>query len=532
MASTRHCFTPTSRFRKALCLLAALTLLPFLPLSSSAKASNVEDNLVVGIQSTKTTVLRPLDPQERDIMSIYDLVYETLIVIDDNYLPSPGLAESWDLSNNGRTWTFHLRSSTFSNGVPVTANDVVATAQAILTRAASENADPGYYSNLAYFVDRITAKDDSTIEVRTKSGRAYYGLLFAMTFPILPAGWAEADNPPGSGAYQIDSFEPTRSLTLSVNPYWWQNPPQVKHIMVQMNSTQQSVIEDYEYARVDTIFTRSIAAAQYKSGTTSLALDYRTNQLETLLMNQSDWRLESLGMRKAIRYAIDVDRIASNVYMGMVLRTDTPMISGTWMYNDTLSNYFRTDIAEARRLLEEEGWSDIDDDGYLEKARNGKTEKLTLRLDYYEEPDNSVRVEVANFIADALAQVGIQVKVSARSLPDVSQRLSAGNFQLALASYAMDVCPDPGFLLMRGNTGNYCRYRSNTMDGLFKELRSQTNQQDYQQKLLQIQAVFAEDCPFICMFYRCGAVLTRRMYTTVRDVRELHLLNGIESFRN
>ncbi|MCH5286408.1 MAG: hypothetical protein J1E43_03230 [Christensenellaceae bacterium] len=511
--------------------MALTLLLPLLLPSSSAKASNVDDSLVVGIQSNKTTVIRPLEPQERDMMSIYDLVYETLIVIDDNYLPSPGVAESWEMSSNGRTWTFKLRTSTFSNGTPLTANDVVATAQAILARANNENGDKGYYANLSYFVDRITAKDDATVEVRAKSERAYWGLLYAMTFPILPAGWANSDNPPGSGAYMIDMFNPMESLSLVPNPHWWQNAPQVKRIMVQMNNTQQAVIEDYEYARVQTIFTRAVAAAQYKSGTTSLALDYRTNQLETLLMNQSSWKLSSLGVRRAIRFAIDVDRIANNVYMGMVLRTDTPMISGTWMYNDTLSSYFRTDLEEARRLLEEEGWNDIDDDGYLEKARDGKTEKLTLRLDYYEEPDNSVRVEVANFIADALAQIGIQVTISARALSDVSQRLSAGNFDLALVSYAMDTCPDPGFLLMKGNTGNYGRYRSDRMDTLCKELRKATSQQEFQQKLLEIQSQFAEDCPFICLFYRAGAVLTRRMYTTVRDVRELHLLKGIESFR-
>lgn len=493
----------------------------------------MEDSLIVGIQSTKTATIRPLEPLERDMMSVYDLIYETLIVIDDNYLPSPGLADSWEMSSNGSTWTFHLRNSTFSDGMPVTANDVVATVNAILARANSENnSDKGYYANLSYFIDRISAPDDSTVVVRTQSGRAYWGLLYEMTFPVLPAAYVNADNPPGSGAYKIDTFHPMENMTLSPNPYWWQNQPQVKNIMIQMSNTQQSVIEDYEYARVDTIFTRAIAAAQYKSGTTSLALDYRTNQLETLLMNQASWKLSSLAVRRAIRFAIDVDRIASSAYMGMVLRTDTPMISGTWMYNDTLSDYFRTDIEEARRLLEAEGWSDIDDDGYLEIGRDGKTEKLTLRLDYYEEPDNSVRVEVANYIVDTLGQIGIQVKVNARSLSDTSDRLSNGNFELALVSYAMDVCPDPGFLLMKRNTGNYSHYRSDRMDTLCKELRKATNQLDYQQTLMDIQAQFAQDCPFICLFYRSGAVLTRRMYTTVRDVRELHLLKGIESFRN
>ena len=61
-----------------------LCLLGCLP---AAEASNVEDSLVVGIQSAKTTAIRPLDPQERDMMSIYDLLYDSLVTIDDNYLP-------------------------------------------------------------------------------------------------------------------------------------------------------------------------------------------------------------------------------------------------------------------------------------------------------------------------------------------------------------------------------------------------------------------------------------------------------------
>ena len=96
--------------------------------------------------------------------------------------------------------------------------------------------------------------------------------------------------------------------------------------------------------------------------------------------------------------------------------------------------------------------------------------------------------------------------------------------------FAMDVCPDPGFLLMSGNTCNYVAYRSTTMDALFKKLRTQVTQADYQSVLYDIQEQFAKDCPFICLYYRGGTVLTRRMYTTTRDVREGHLLDGIESF--
>lgn len=512
--------------------LLPLTLILIL-LTTNALATNVGDSLIVGIQSTKTTLIQPLDPVERDMMSIYDLVYDSLVVIDDDYLPQAGLCESWEESGNGKTWTFKLRKDiTFSDGTPMTAQDVVATAQYILDRANEENSqNPGYYFNLKYFVKSISASGDDTVVVKTAAGRNYWGVLYAMTFPVLPKDRVSAPNPPGTGPYMISTFEAGDYMWLQTNPYWWQNRPQVEEIMVIMHDSPNAVIESYEYARVDTIFTRSIAAAQHKSGTSSLALDYRTNQLETLLINHRSVPLDSLNVRKAIRYLVDPDKIAKQVYMGMVERTDTPMIPGTWMYNDTLSQHFVTDVEAARALLEADGWEDSDEDGTLDKLdANGKKMNLHLRIYVYEEPDNNVRVETANLIADMLGQVGISTKIEIMTFTDIQSKLKAASFDLALASFAMDACPDPGYLLMTGNTGNYGLYKSNDMTSLCKDLRTQTTQAGFRDSLMNIQSRFAEDVPFICLFYRSGSVLTRQMYTIARDVRELELLRGIETF--
>lgn len=513
---------------KLLCALLCLMLV-----CPAALATNVSDTLVVGIQSTKTMQIRPLDPLERDVVSIYDLVYDSLINIDDQYLPTAGLAESWEASSNARTWTFHLRKNlAFSDGTPLTAEDVAATAQQILTRAADENsANRGYYQNLRFFVDSVTAKDERTVVVKAKSERSYWGLLYAMTFPVLPAAQVTADSPLGSGPYMISSFQPLSGVVLTPNPHWWQNQPQVKEIRFICYNTPKEVVESYEYARVDTIFTRSIAAAQYKSGTTSLSMDYRTNQLECLQMNHTGV-LDNKNVRKAIRYAVDVDKIASTVYMGMVDRTNTPCINGTWMYNSDLDRQFVVNHDEARRLLEQEGWSDSNEDGILDRVDSeGKLRSLRLNLYVYEEPDNNVRIAAADMIKDQLAQIGIEVTCTTMTYTSILEKLNAGSFQLALVSYAIDTCPDYGFMLISGNTGNFGRYRSTNMGTLCRELRKCTSQAEYQRKLYEIQNQFVEDCPFICMFYRQGAMLTRRMFTTVRDVRELELLRGIESFK-
>lgn len=506
-----------------------MLILCFLPHISLA--SNVEDALSVGIQSTKTPSIHPLDPKERDILSVYSLIYESLVTIDDNYLPQPLLCDHWEMSTNGRTWTFYLRDNvTFSDGTPLTAYDVVATALYILDRAKDTSTeDHGYYANLQYFVREISASDAYTVVV--KAERAYWGLLYAMTFPILKQSELLSDMPAGSGPYRLVGFSAGSYIALSANERWWKNQPVVKDITFTCYSTPREVIESYEYARVDTIFTRSIAAAQYRSGQTSLSLASRTRQLEVLLMNHSASKLSSVNVRKAIRAALDKDRLASSVYMGMADRTDTPWPNGTWMYDSSLSSQFLYNQEEAKRLLAEDGWGDSNQDGVLDRL-NDQDERvdLTLNLYVYEEPDNDVRIEAANLIKEQLAQVGISVSISTMTFAGVREKLAAGSFNLALVSYSMDVAPDYGFMLWSGNSGNYARYRSSAMTELCRELRTCLSQGEYQAKLFEIQAQFAADCPFVCLYYREGVVLTRKMYTTARDIRELELLRGIESF--
>ena len=351
-----------------------------------------------------------------------------------------------------------------------------------------------------------------------------------MTFPIVPASQVSSDNPSGSGPYVVSQFQAGDFMVLEANANWWKTQPYVRQIMISFHDAPKAVIDSYEYNRVDAIFTRSIAGAQYKTGTLSVSMSYRTNQLECLLTNNSSRELTP-EVRKAIRYVIDRKKIISSIYSGMAVLTNFPFYPGTWMYNDSLDSQFTVNLDEARRLLAEAGWEDSDDNGFLDRTDSeGKLSNLSLRFYVYEEPDNDVRLEAANMIAEQLAQVGIECRIEPMTLANVREKLKAGSFDLALIALAMDVCPDPGFLLMKGNTGNYARYKSDRMTTLCNDLRKEVSQNGYRQKLMEIQALFAEDCPFICLYYRTGFVITRYMYTTCRDVREYELLRGIAGF--
>ena len=515
--------------RRPVCILLAFI---FFLTPLAAGAQNVEDSLVVGIYSTKTLEIRPFAPQERDIMSIYDLVYESLVTIDDDGLPEPLLAENWTIADDGRTWTFALRENLyFSDGTPLTAADVAASGNYILNMSKNEDTSAqGFYRNIQYMVSKFSAQDDRTLVVTTTKSRPYYGLLYAMTFPVVPASQVDMAAPYGSGAYRFGAFEPENNyMWLTLNEHWWQSEPQVQEIVVSTYTNSSDLVTAYEYAQVDTIFTCQVSASQYKSGTSSLSVTYSTRQLETLLMNFNELPLENLNVRRAIRAAIDTNLISNNVYMGMTSDTDTPIPPGSWLYYDQELVY-QYNFELAQQLLEEEGWVDSDNDGVLDKIVDGDKRNLHLRLYVYEDPDNNVRFETANMIADMLEKLKMSIKIETMTFEQVQEKLEANSFDLVLASFQMDVVPDSGFLLMKGNTANYGRYASDTMTDLFYTLRESEGQSEFAYTWQAIQQQFAADIPFICLFYRAGAVLTRKMYSSVGDYREFELLRGIEDF--
>ena len=516
-------------------LLISISLLP----SGAASASSASaDHLVLGIVSTKTTQVFPLEPIERDIQSVYGIVYDSLIQINDDYRPVGRLASSWEPSNNGKTWTFTLREGvTFSDGAPLTADDVVATTQYILNKAgqqAEEGSDIapdlGYYRNLAYFVSSVSKTDDKTVVFKTK--RSYYGFLYALIYPILPADKLEMENPPGTGAYVIAALDPQRNIWLTARDNWWQTPPQVKSISVELYPSTKELISAYEYSQVDTAFTRSVSAAQYKSGVSSVSLDYRSRQLELLFINHKEQALQSVKVRAAVRHAINVDQIISQVYMGMADRADTPILPGTWLSKE-YPGAFDYNPALAVQLLEEDGWFDLNEDGVRERVVEGKEKAQVLHINIlvYEEPDSEVRVSAANAMADALTAVGFEIKVITDTREVIAEKLKARSFDLVLCSVNMDPVQDPGFLLMSGNTMNYMRYVNKDLDKLFSTLRTGSpTPEDYQSNLHQIQDVFAQDYPIITLYYRKGVVVSRKMYTGARQIRELELLRGIDEY--
>ena len=185
-------------FKRVCAAVLSLTLL-LAPALSCAEGGSF---LTCAIVATDDLALRPLELNQRDVVSVLDLVYEGLFAMDDNYVPQPELAYSYEFTNDGRRLRVELRDDvTFHNGQKLTANDVIATLDYMYELSGFDSdlnspyelEDRGLYYSTFYSLKAWEAQDERSLLFTLR--RASYGSLYAFTFPILPASEVANDRP-------------------------------------------------------------------------------------------------------------------------------------------------------------------------------------------------------------------------------------------------------------------------------------------------------------------------------------------------
>ena len=515
---------------------AMLMLLMLAIVCPHALASDI-DALTCAIVATNDLELRPLQLNQRDVVSVLDVVYEGLFALDDNYAPQPELAYSYSFISDGRRLEVKLREGvTFHNGQSLTAHDVVATLDYMLELSGFDKdlnsevplADRGLYYSTFYSIKSWEATDDLTLLFNLR--RTSYGSLYALTFPILPASEVRNAMPSGTGPYKYDGYEPGSAIWLAANTGWWQRVPKVRNIRANIYGDAERALTAFDQQNVDIAMTRSINASRYSGSLTSFSLAARTRQLEVLLINRayslfkSDNNGENL-VREAISYAINRSELISSIYQGMATIAYTPIPTGTWLSNESTINDIY-DPLMAASLLDSAGWK-LADDG---KRYKGNEKMDRLRILVYDEPGSTVRTNAANKIVEQLAAVGIDAYVATWSRGAVQEKLISGDYSMALCAFNFDVNPDPGFTLTSTASCNYTRYRSDDMNDLLAQMRKSVNMYEYQYTMQLIQDQFEQDKPYLPLYWRSGALLSRSAFTDARDIRELELLRGIETY--
>ncbi|MFQ9448512.1 MAG: ABC transporter substrate-binding protein [Christensenellales bacterium] len=514
-------------------LLLACVLL-FLPTVGLA----VPSSLSVAVVADDHLALRPLELNQRDVVSLLGLVYEGLFEMDDNAQPQPKLAYAYSFSNDGRKLQVTLRQDvTFHNGEALTSADVIATLDYMLELSGfDDNLDSetpvderGLYYSTFYSIRSWEATDDYTVVFTLR--RASYGSLYALTFPILPVSQVASDMPSGTGPYKYDGYEQGSAIWLTANDAWWNRAPQVRYIRASIYDTADQALNAFDTQSVDIAMTRSINASRYSGSLNTFSLNARTRQLEVLLVNRAykDFKSDDNGqnlLRQAIAYAINRSELISSAYQNMATVAYTPIPSGTWLSNESAIRDIY-DPLMAASLLDSAGYKLADDGNRYKDGKRWKSCAFSSTMS----PDRP--------------RAPTPPTKSSISWPPSASRLTwpPGRAPMCRPSSSAATIlrpvrpefrrfPDPGFTLTSTASCNYTRYRSNDMNDLITQLRKSYTADSYQSAMRLIQDQFEQDQPYICLYWRSAVLLSRETFTDVRDVRELEMLRGIENYGN
>ncbi|NLE23495.1 MAG: ABC transporter substrate-binding protein [Actinobacteria bacterium] len=350
---------------------------------------------------------------------IWHLNYDFLVGFDAKDLsPRPEIAESWEASEDGKTWTFTIRQGVkWQDGKPLTARDVAFTFNYIV-----EN----NLQTLAVYTGGIvgaTAIDDATVEITTEQPKAN---MLAMVVPIIPEHiWSKVsgekattsyqNEPPiiGSGPFQVVEWNKGKYIRLVANKDYWGGAPKIDELLFENYKSADTMAADLKQGAIDAAV--ELPQAQYPSLT---AIDGVTG------LKGTHWRFHELGFncydspdslgnpvlldekfRQALNWAIDRQKIVDVAFFGQADVGSTLIVPySPYHWEPPADRAYKYDPETAKTQLDLAGYEDVDGDGFRE-TKEGKP--LNLRL--FVTNDSPENQTAAKLIAGWFKDVGVKV---------------------------------------------------------------------------------------------------------------------------
>lgn len=435
---------------------------------------------------------------------------------------TPELAEGWERSEDGLTWTFKLREGVTScAGNELTSEDVLYT----FARAKSvSNATPtGWFIGMVGNLWGLEAISEGATDADKELGSEVVAIdkytvqftqtaetdLFPRVLDVYPlhifdsAAMKEAstDDDPwtqgqfhGFGPYCLDDFKPGESYRLSANENYWKPRPDYTNVFVNKVASESQRIAAISSGQADVV--TGLGPKGYAEVEAAGAKVPGWQGLKVLHLG-INFAFEPFGpenplLRQAIAYALPYDDIIDNAYLGQAIKADGLMPS---VLNGTIEvEGYQSDTEMAKKLLAEAGFPG---GAGLEKY----SEALTL---YYPSEQSTLLEPVGNAIKTRLAEVGIPISLSPISQSEFLNRENVKrDMPLWLRSTARPLTPDVGYATVlwhvspaNGGLNASSNYDSSTIDNAFKASQASSGEAR-QEQLDIIQRQLMVDLPLV-----------------------------------
>lgn len=483
-------------------------------------ALTADADVVIGYIAPAGASLNPTSCIETSLVSLNQLIYESVVDLDAGMKPAPMLADSWE--HEGKTWTFKLRSGVmFHNGAEMTALDVVRSWETFI----SSYVDNPYFSRMQA-ISSMEATDIYTLQVVGQT--AGMATLYAMNFPVMQYNTLADQVPRGSGPYWFIGRDEQDNIRLEANPLWWKRQPAIHSIVFKRYDDAGDAIEAVHTNQVDMLSTTSPKAAFSRKLADLTSMDYTTLTYEMLVPNLSDASIMSdIRMRQAVMYAIDRSVLASNAYLDMAVQSEVPIQPSCWLYESQSAIYYYSP-ERALQLLNEMGWYDLTGNGKLNKLEGRLLREPSVSIITYNESTNSIRENAANVIASYLEAVGVNARVTVMSQSRLQENLRARSYDLALIGVNLSEVPNMSAIFGRGAALNFNGFGNDNMEMYLQQATAAGDESILKSAFSEMQMYVVNRLPIMGLLFRTGTVLANRSLGGMTALRLYDAFNGFE----
>lgn len=493
-----------------------------------------KDTLIIGARTDIIVDLDPARTYEVFTNLIIEQYYDALvnIVMEGNEVAAkPGLAQSWEVSEDGLTWTFYLRrGAKFHSGREVTADDVIYS----FTRSLSLNFAPIWI--LSQYVPKpemIQKIDDYTVSITTNQPVAeltigsvvgFQGICSIVDSELVKAHATEADpwanewlktNDAGSGPFILVEWAPNERIVLDRFDDYWAGPAGVKRIIfidIPEPAAQKLALDRGDIDIAWDLLPEQVDLYRGVGGFT--VVEGPAWSIEYLAMNAGKPPFDNPLVREAIRWAIDYDAIIYGIQKGAAIPGQTIIPKGMFGHLDETP--FHKDIEKAKALLVEAGYPE----GF-------EVEMLSST--------HPRRVAIATQVQADLAQIGIKVNITQMVSAQFYELYRAQKHAFLVAGWGVDYA-DPDALAKPFahccTTGPEAPVRQLAWRNMYADcdttalVEAAAKERDSEKRRAmyeEIQRRILHNGPYVILYYPLNQVVTR-------DVVKGLVLNPMLSF--
>ena len=448
--------------------------------------------------------LNPIIANDSASGTINDQVFNGLVKYDKDIRLIGDLAERWDISRDGKTFTFHLRKGVkWHDGVEFTAEDCLFTYQKLMDPKVATPYSSGYMD-----VARAEVVNKYTFRVTYKE--PFSPALESWSIGIIPKHLLNNKdintdsfnrNPVGTGPYRFKEWLAGQKIVLEAYDDYFEGRPKIDQYIYRIIPDSSTMFQELLSGGTDMMGLNSLQYLR-KSETRRIRENYRkfrypSNGFTYLGYNLKNPLFADVNVRRALAYAIDRQSLIDGVLLGVGRPCTGPFSHVSWAYNPRAKSYeHNPDLA--RRMLADAGWKDVNNDGFLEK--DGRPFQFTIMTNQ----GNSERIRAAEIMQQNFIKAGIDAKIRVMEWQAFLEQIDKRSFDAILLGWNMSRDPDLYDIWHSSKTKkgeyNFIGYKNAEVDRLLVAGRRTFDINERKKIYYRIHEILADEQPYAFLY--------------------------------